>query len=208
MSWTKDKYEIESHPFETFVKPDTKFLVVGTFPTYKNNYKSTFNYFYGGEKNSFWKIIEKVFNHPFKHDKGNKAIEERQQFLLEKKIGITDMHQKCYRKNNLSGDEFLFPIILQDIFALLNKNGSIDRLILTSRTEAIGALGLLKTYFLQKDLELQELERRTDNILEGSFIHKERNIDVFVPYSPSSRVFETGKITFDDVVKMYSTCLK
>lgn len=208
MSWTKDKYEIETHPFETFIKPDTKFLVVGTFPTYKENYKDTFNFFYAGKDNNFWKIVEQVFNHTFRYDKGNKAIEERQQFLIEKKIGITDMHEKCYRINNKSGDEFLYPIFLKNIFSLLKQSSSIERIILTSRTEIFGALGLLKTYFLQQGLALEELERRSDKILEGSFKHNGKTINIFVPYSPSPRVLEKGTITLDDVVKMYSTCLK
>jgi G:T/U-mismatch repair DNA glycosylase len=199
-----DKYEIESHPFKIFVAPDTKFLVIGTFPTYKDNYKDTYDFFYAGAKNSFWKIIEQVFNQTFRYNKGNKAIEERQALLREKKIGLTDMHQKCYRKNQMSGDEYLFPIETLNIFSLLDQYTSIESLILTSRTDAIGALGLLKTYFLQNGLELEEMKRRNDKILEGNFNHNGKNINIFVPYSPSSRV----TANFDEVVKMYSICLK
>jgi hypothetical protein len=45
------------------------------------------------------------------------------------------MHEKCYRKNNFSTDENLFPIILNDIFSILDQYNSINRIILTSRTE-------------------------------------------------------------------------
>lgn len=208
MNWTKDKYDIESHPFETLINPDTKLLVVGTFPTYKENYRDTYTFFYAGKDNNFWRIIEQVFTHTFRYNRGNKAVEERKQFLTQNKIGMTDMHEKCYRINQKSGDEFLYPIILKDIFSLLNQPNSIERIILTSRTEIFGALGLLKTYFLQHDFELEELERRSDNILEGGFKHNNKYINIFVPYSPSPRVLEKRNITFEEVVKMYSTCLK
>ncbi len=205
MSWKKDSYEIEVHPFETFVPLNAKYLIIGTFPTHKNNFR--FKFFYSGKDNSFWNIIEKVFKYTFKHNEGEKAVEERKEFLQSYSIGITDMHEKCYRKNNYSTDENLFPIILKDIFAILDEHSSIERLILTSRTEVFGALGLLKTYFLQRGLELEQPERQKDKVLEGIFLYKEREIAILVPYSPSARVFESNNITPEAVVQMYRRCL-
>jgi G:T/U-mismatch repair DNA glycosylase len=206
MSWKKpDKYEIEEHPFETFVPENAKFLIIGTFPTHSNNHR--FNFFYSGKDNLFWSIIEQVFRHTFQHDTGNKAAEERKAFLKSEGIGITDMHEKCYRKNGYSTDENLFPIILKDIFAILDEHTSLKRIILTSRTEVFGALGLLKTYFLQKGLELEQPEKRTDKVLEGGFIYHERAIEVLVPYSPSPRLIEKGTTTMEELVKMYRHCL-
>ena len=209
MTWKKpDTFIVESHPFDTFINPDTKFLIVGTFPTHKDNYSQTFEYFYAGQKNNFWKILERVFSHTFKFDSGIAAIKERQNFLSQKKIGLTDMLVKCYRKNNQSSDEYLYPIILKDIFSLLDEYPLIERIILTSRTEVIGALGLFKTYFLQRNLELNEFNKREDKILESTFDYNGKTIAVLVPYSPSSRVLEGGRISFNDLIKMYVTCLK
>lgn len=205
MSFKRDNYEIEEHPFETFVPENAEVLIIGTFPTHNNNHR--FNFFYSGKDNSFWSIIEQVFKLSFQHDIGNKAVEERKAFLKSKGIGITDMHEKCYRKNGYSTDENLFPIILKDIFAILDEHASIKRIVLTSRTEVFGALGLLKTYFLQKGLELEQPEKRTDKVLEGSFVYKEREIEVLVPYSPSPRLIEKGTTTMEELVKMYRQCL-
>jgi G:T/U-mismatch repair DNA glycosylase len=69
-----DIFVIEEHPFKTFVPPNAKYLIVGTFPTHKNNFR--FKFFYSGKDNSFWNIIEKVFNHTFKYNEGEKAVEE------------------------------------------------------------------------------------------------------------------------------------
>lgn len=204
MSWKKDTYEIEEHPFETYVPSNAKFLIIGTFPTHPSNFR--FKFFYSGKKNSFWNIIEKVFNHSFKYNEGDKAVEERKTFLKSKTIGITDMHEKCYRKSN-SADENLFPIILKDIFSILDEHTAINRIILTSRTEVFGALGLLKTYFLQKGLELEQPEKREDKVLVGSFIYNEREIEVLVPYSPSATIFKSNNITPEEVVQMYRHCL-
>lgn len=205
MSWKKDTYNIEKHPFEEFIPQDTKYLIIGTFPTYIDNH--TFNFFYSGKDNAFWKIIEQVFKYSFKSTHDESAVDERKKLLKEKKLGITDMHQLCYRKNSYSTDENLFPIVLNDIFHILKKNTKIDRLILTSRTNVFGALGLLKTYFLQKGKVLEEPMRRDDKILQGSFQFKGRIVNVLVPYSPSPRLIEKGTTTMYELVSMYKYCL-
>jgi G:T/U-mismatch repair DNA glycosylase len=204
-TYKKDTYDLEEHPFETFVPSNAKILIIGTFPTHNNNHR--FNFFYSSKDNSFWAIMEKVFKHNFKYNEGKNAVQERKVFLQLKAIGITDMHEKCYRKNGCSTDENLFPIVLKDIFALLDEHHSINRIVLTSRTEVFGALGLFKTYFLQKGLELEQPEKRQDKVLEGSFVYNEREIEVLVPYSPSPRLIEKGTTTMDELVKMYRHCL-
>ena len=163
--------------------------------------------FYSGKDNSFWKILEQVFNCTFKYNDGEEAVEERKLFQSSQGIGITDMHQLCYRKNDFSTDESLFPIILNDIFSILDNNLFLERFIITSRSEIFGALGLLKTYFLQHHLKLPELERRADKILKGSFIYKDREIRVLVPYSPSPRLIKSKTSSIEELVKMYQYCL-
>jgi G:T/U-mismatch repair DNA glycosylase len=205
-SYTNNKtplYEVEDHPFKTLITRKSKCLVIGTFPTYKDNFQ--FNYYYSGTKNLFWKILEKVFNHPFQHTSGKEAVAERNDFLNEHNIGITDMVAKCYRKNRWSGDENIFPIILQNIFKTIDDGESLQRLILTSRTDVVGALGLLKTFFIQNGLNLPDPVSREDNIKQIHLIHKNRAIEILVPFSPSSRYIDT-KQKFDETVNQYRKC--
>ena len=101
----------------------------------------------------------------------------------------------------------LFPIILTDLFQILKEHILIKRLILTSRTEVVGALGLLKTYFIQKGLRLEEPKKREDKILETTFIMFNREFEILVPYSTSPRL--TEKLTTkNELVTMYTTCLR
>jgi G:T/U-mismatch repair DNA glycosylase len=198
-------YNIEPHPFESLIRNETKYLIVGTFPTHKDNF--TFNYFYSGKENNFWIVMEEVCGRKFLHFEGANAIAERQNLLLEFRIGITDMHELCYRRNNSSSDDNLFSIKLKDIFLLLNKYPSIDRLILTSRGEVFGAWGLLKTYFFQKDYPVPIMTRRPDKILEGTMIHNSKEIKIFIPYSPSPRLINEKRTTLKELISMYSYCL-
>jgi len=156
----------------------------------------------------FWEIIEEVFNHSFQFQYDTNAVEERRELLQQKSIGMTDMHEICYRKNNYSTDENLFPIKLTDIFLLLDKHPAIDRLILTSRTEIFGALGLLKTYFLQQGKQVPKMIKREDKILEGNFVFNNKNITIVVPYSPSPRLLAENRTTKKELIEMYKICMK
>jgi len=206
MAFKRDIFEIEDHPFGSYIPQGSKYLIIGTFPTHRRNF--AFNFFYSGGDNVLWRMLGEVFGYSFEHTKGDKAVTERKQFLEKNSIGMTDMLEKCYRKNNFSTDENLFPIKLMDIFSLLDRHEYVHRLILTSRGDVIGALGLLKTYFLQNDLIFAEPKRRSDRIMEGHFLHNGRGIDILVPYSPSPRVTGKSLITPAEHAEMYRTCFK
>lgn len=200
----KEPWSYCQHPFETYIPPNTKKVIIGTFPTYHKNYESTFDFFYGGKDNRFWKTIERVFNKRFKYNIGDKAIQERKRLLEENLIGITDMLYKCYRRGTHSQDDKLHPILLNDIFKLLSDNESVERLILTSRGKIYGALGLLETYFLQKDLLLDKAVEGDDRIMRTTFLFDCREIQVWVPHSTSP---SNKNVTEDELFQMYANCL-
>lgn len=176
-----DSYELETHPFRDFVWPDTKTLIVGTFPTHKKN--RDFEFFYGSKTNHFWKIMESVFNVQFIKRGSQDIVRERELFLKNNKIGITDMLQVCYRRNRQSSDEYLYPVKIKDLSSFIKDHNSIKTVVLTSRTACVGALGLLKTHLEIQDLKMENL----DGVLHGLIQIANEEIEVIVPYSPSDR---------------------
>ena len=129
-----------------------------------------------------------------------KAVNERKEFLKDNLIGITDMHLLCYRRKGSSSDKDILHVKLQDIFFLLSQYPSINKLILTSRTEYVGALGLLKIYFMQQDKFL-EIPQSATKLIKNTFIYEERTIKIFVPYSTSPKVMKDYE--FDFILNMY-----
>lgn len=197
---------IEKHPFKQLIKPDTKYLVIGTFPAQKKNLQ--YQFFYSGKRNNFWKIIEGVYNHQFVHNNLGAAVFEREVFLQSKQIGMTDMHEVCWRNGYSAEDSALYSIKLRDIFSILTEFPSIERLILTSRTKGYGVVGLLETYFIQQGKQFPSLKVRHDKIMIGEFVHNERRIEILVPYSPSPRLTDEGRTTIPELIKMYGYCLQ
>ncbi len=206
--WKKDDYNIERHPFETFVPNNTKVLIVGTFPTYKDNYTNNYAWYYGNGDNNFWKILNKIFLPDFKYDKGEEAIEERKDFFREHNLGITDMMTMCYRKGKSSNDGDLFPIILTDIIRILKNNNSIEKILLTSRSGFVSALELLKIHLIQNQINFIDSNSKMSKVVEGFFDYESRAINVVVPYSTSPKLINEGRTTFNELVDMYKYCFK
>ena len=197
------KHAVIDHPFETFIPNGTTTLIIGTFPTRTENFQ--FPFYYSSKDNRFWPTMEGVFEFRFEHFKGVPAVEERRKFLTSKRIGITDMLLKCYRLAHKSQDIHLHPILLNPIFSLLDQHDSIECLLLTSRTEVYGALGLLNMYFAMEGQELNYPIRNHHNVLEGSFRYGNKNIEILVPISPSP---SAEKIADQKaLIKMYKLCL-
>ena len=149
--------------------------------------------------------MESVYGLRFKHHSGNSAVEERKEFLASKQIGITDMLLKCYRLAEKSQDKHLHPILLNDIFSILDQHDSINCLLLTSRTEVYGALGLLNMYFQREGKTFEFPVRNRHNILEGGFRHNNRDIEILVPISPSPSAEKSADL--ETLIQMYTLCL-
>lgn len=188
---------IESHSFGTFVPPNAETLVIGTFPTHRRN--RDFEFSYPNSSNSFWKIIEAIFPYTFINDKGNDAVDERKKIASINKFALTDMLSKAIREEDNSGDEQLIPIEQMDIFQILKDNPSIKRIILTSRSRKINAPGLFEKYILER--KVQFFKSVSERIIIGSLEFENRNIKVFVPYSPSPRVIR--RFGFESVKQMF-----
>jgi hypothetical protein len=155
----------------------------------------------------FWPIFSNVFNHSFRSDKGDPAVSERKDYLQGKRIGFTDMLEKCYRHQGGSQDHQLYPIKFNDIFKILNDNTSIGTLIFTGRQRIIGPIGLFETYCHQHNIQPPTLRLNDQKIKEGSFNLNGRYFEVLVPYSTSRTVMEEDRTDERELTSMYTTCL-
>ncbi len=93
---------IEKHPFENFIPDSCELLILGSFLGKESTQaKREDDWFYGANRNQFWKIIELIYNSNF-----NNKI-EKQNLFNNLKIGITDIISSCERKENNNSDNNL-----------------------------------------------------------------------------------------------------
>lgn len=122
------------HPFEAYVLENTNTLILGTFPGKKFTDPSKENdkedWYYGTDRNEFWALIEYALG-----CKRNslQTKDEKQKFLTEHKIGITDIIKKARRRQNNNLDINLNVIEITNLDFIIDKCKDIHTIILTSK---------------------------------------------------------------------------
>ena len=123
---------VDTHPFEPFIKNDTKYLIVGTIPPHRFCINSLedgdVKWFYGSKDNSFWEIISSVFDVELND---LDSIEKRKEFSTKNYIGFIDLFHQIYRYKESSSDSDIIPISFKDIFKYI-ENTEIDTILFTS----------------------------------------------------------------------------
>ena len=120
----KMEKSIFKHPFEPIIFPDSKILILGTFPSIKSFEN---NFYYSHPKNQFWDILSLIFKEK------PSTIKEKIEFLKKHKIALWDSICECKRKNNNSRDDNLEIIKPCDIPSLLKEYPNIEKVAVTSR---------------------------------------------------------------------------
>lgn len=121
---------IETHPFTPFVPKGIKYLIIGSFPgkgqADKKNSKQ--EWFYGAKRNTFWKIMEAVY------DTELNTTAAKQKLCRSLKIGVGDIILKAVRKENTNSDNNLHIIEYNEkaIGEILTSN-KIETIFFTSQ---------------------------------------------------------------------------
>jgi len=209
---------LETHPFESFVPQGAKILILGTFPP-EARYRNFKFYYPNSVGNRFWRIMEYVFSCKFLYWEGDAAVEERKALFEKERIGLTDMVEKCVRSGSNSSDKNLSKIEFRNVYELLKNNSTIQKIILTSRTDGSSeqihrrhlsksrnnsALELLNEHLMENGIIIQNL-RRQEDIIRGEFELDNRIIKIFIPYTPVARWYNNHK---SKVNYMYKCSLK
>jgi hypoxanthine-DNA glycosylase len=123
---------LETHPFGSFVPPNAKFLILGSFTTkeaFDDLKKAKYVWFYSnGGRNQFWPMLEKIYGTNLQ------TRDQMKNLLIDLKMGIADIIYKCERVKKSNLDVNLTNIVysLEDITHVLEKN-KISKIFFTSR---------------------------------------------------------------------------
>jgi len=119
---------IEKHPFKAFVPESSEILILGSFPGKESTQnRREDDWFYGANRNQFWKIIELVYDQKLE----NKS--QKQSLFTKARIAITDIIVSCERKDNSNSDKNLInkQYNREEIYRILKEN-SIKKILCTS----------------------------------------------------------------------------
>ena len=75
------------HPFGPFYRPDSRILILGSFPSVKSREQ---RFFYGHPQNRFWRVLAALYNEPVPA-----AISEKEALLERRRIALWDVFGAC-----------------------------------------------------------------------------------------------------------------
>ncbi|MDO5444175.1 MAG: DNA-deoxyinosine glycosylase [Eubacteriales bacterium] len=112
------------HPFDPVFDSNSKFLILGSFPSVKSREQM---FFYGHPRNRFWKVISTVFQARLPE-----TIPEKKKFLLDNHIALWDVISSCEITG--SSDASITNVQVNDLSPILSS-AKIDA-IYTNGTKA------------------------------------------------------------------------
>lgn len=133
--------EHNKHPFKEFITEDSTKLIIGTIPPsrfcYSKNdiengkrFEADVEFYYGSADNKFWALISEVTGNKFEGTE--RGVDQRKEYLIRNKFGITDIIEECERKNKSAADSALTITKFRDIKSTLKEYQNINTLIYTS----------------------------------------------------------------------------
>lgn len=75
------------HPFPAVYAPDSRILILGSFPSVKSREQ---NFFYGHPQNRFWRVMAALLG-----AETPQTVEEKRAFLLAHRIALWDVIASC-----------------------------------------------------------------------------------------------------------------
>jgi len=158
---------LHKHPYEPFIKSDTRKLIVGTLPPPRfstgNLLEKDVDFCYGSYYNSLWLFIDAIHGLNLRYDNSLEAIEERKAFLIANKIGVCDIVGSCEREKVDASDLGMTNIELRDVVGYLKQYPRIDTLLFTGGNSKNGPEYFfrkhLRDYHLKLELVSNEIPR-------------------------------------------------
>ena len=110
------------HPFGPLFSPDSRILILGSFPSVKSREQ---NFFYGHPQNRFWKVIAALYGQNVPA-----TIPEKKALILDNGLALWDSIASCIVTG--SSDASIRDVRANDLRIILNRC-SIERIFCNGR---------------------------------------------------------------------------
>lgn len=135
---------IETHPWEPFVPPGARVLIMGTFPPGRHRWSMDF--YYPNRTNDFWKIMGLIFRGDpealYDRERRQFRLDDIRALLTEHHIALNDTGRRVRRLRGNASDkylEILEPVPLAELLATMPD----CRAVATTGEKAAGVIAAL-----------------------------------------------------------------
>lgn len=140
------------HPYPPFIPENATKLIVGTLPpprfTTGELKEGDVDFCYGSRDGQLWTILDRLFGLNLKYETTTEAIVQREQFLIQRGIGVCDMVASAMREKIDASDIGMMDVELRDLVAILEQNPNVDTLLFTGGNSKNGP-----EYFFRRKLK-------------------------------------------------------
>lgn len=148
------------HPYPPFIPENATKLIVGTLPPPRFTTgilkEGDVDFCYGSRDGQLWPILDRIFGLHLKYETTAEAIEQRENFLIRKGIGICDMVASAKRDKVDASDIGMLEVELRDLIEILQQNPKVNTLLFTGGNSKNGP-----EYFFRKKLKEYNVTMKT-----------------------------------------------
>ncbi len=178
-----------SHPYPPFLFPEATKLIVGTLPpprfTTGELLPGDVNFCYGSRDGQLWPILDRIFQLGLKYETTEAAVEERKQFLRNRKIAVCDVVACAWRDKIDASDTGMKDIELRDLLGYLEEFPNIQTLLFTGGNSLNGPEYLFRRLLKGHGISLRAVEKEVPRIHEFDLGIKGRTIRTVSLTAPS-----------------------
>ncbi|MEM6864954.1 MAG: uracil-DNA glycosylase family protein [Bacteroidota bacterium] len=164
------------HPYEPFLFPEVEKVIIGTLPpprfTKGQLHSEDVDFCYGSRNGMLWPILNQIFDLDLKYETTKAAVEQRQHFLKEHRIGVCDIVASAEREKVDASDLGMQNVKLRDIIGYLMEYKNVNTLLFMGGNSKNGPEYFfrkhLKTYSVQLEMVSAEVPRVHQFIIPGS----------------------------------------
>ncbi len=169
-----------THPYEPFIPQNATKLIVGTLPPprFTTGFlkEGDVDFCYGSRDGLLWLVLDKLFDLNLKYENTTEAIEQREQFLRKKGIGICDMLDSSKRAKIDASDIGMQLPELRNMVQILRDHPGIETLLFTGGNSKNGPEYFFRKHLnqIEEDIKLKvisnEVPRVHQFVLDGRLI--------------------------------------
>ncbi|MCK0191319.1 uracil-DNA glycosylase family protein [Arenibacter sp. F20364] len=193
---------LHSHPFEPFLFEDATKLIVGTLPpprfTMGDLKEGDVNFCYGSRDGQLWPILDRIFGLNLDFETTEQAIQQRMDFLKERKIGICDIVQSAERSKIDASDLGMENIVLRDMFGYLKAYSKVDTLLFTGGNSKNGPEYFFRKYLKEHGAALELVSNEVPRVHQFELQSSEKEHKLFsneLPLPGNRRFIKTVSLT-------------
>ena len=165
------------HPYPPFIPANTTKLIVGTLPpprfTIGDLKENDVDFCYGSKDGQLWPILDRIHGIGLKYENTLAAIEQRKEFLIQRKIGVCDIVSSAKRDKIDASDLGMKDIVLRDLVSIIEKETTVTTLLFTGGNSKNGPEYFFRRHLKTYGITLSEEKTKVPRI--HSFLLPESN---------------------------------